>query len=1151
MKTIIISVFAATLCLLFLVESLQAQPYAIGTTTVTYQDPDRNNRNIQVVFYYPATTAGSNQPFVMGDFPLIVFGHGFMMNYDAYELYWENLVPRGYIVALPRTEEGTGPNHGNFGQDLSFLINRIKWESANNPSSFLHNHVGPTSALMGHSMGGGASFLGAAQNNNINALINFAAAETTPSAIAAAANINIPALVFMGTNDGVTPPVDHQIPMFNALASSCKTLLKISGGGHCYFAESNTACSTGEFFTSPQPTITRAQQHSVIMAFLIPYLDFILKNNMTSKQVFQDSLNISTRITYVQNCTNYDAAMSELISPQSTCSHQNDSVTIKFQNIGGSTISTGSISYQLDNGTPVSEALSSTFYPGEIRYHTFASTVNLSAPGMYSLSASVIATNDTISSNNTLSETIYNTSVLLPQAVNFNGFTGSNLQTFFTNWQEAQGATPSGTTSSWSSSTGLGSANNVTAKINYYSSPIREWILGPAFNVTPQTILTFDAAVTDYGNFNTYPSGMGTNDKFYVKISTDCGASWFNLDSIVKTTNLPNQLTPFSYNLSAFSGQVIRVAFQAFRATSVSNDYDFHLDNILIKDYPPIDVSPEQLLSPTNGTCFSTPQTLTVAVKNLGTDTLFFSNDTMNISVNVIGSSGSQVFTNTISTGTLLSGETAQYDITQFLNMNAGGVYTFNVSVSVAVDGNLSNNNYSTTLLNPTPEVQISGDSVICLGNNVTLNAVVINSGIGADTTFINNTSAGIPDNNTNGVTSQITVSGASNSSAQDIISVKVNITHPFVSDLILKLTAPDNSQIILSNRRGGSSDNYNNVIFNMSALDSIATSAGPFSGSFIPEQPFSNLTGSANGLWKLNVSDNLSTDSGTLLGWEIKVQKDNGIVTYAWSTGSSGVQITATPLQSENYQLTVTDMQGCSSVLDYDVNVLASYTFSLGNDTSVCQGQSVTFDAGSFNTVVWHNQSTSQYFTTDIAGTIYAQVTNNCGVFNDTVNVNVWPLPVVSLGDTISVCTNTPYTINAGSGFINYLWSTQQTSQEITVSSAIAAQQSFIVTVTDVNGCTGSDDVLIIFTVCSSISPSSEQILWVYPNPAYESITIDINSDKAFNVVIYNHGGQIVKEMNVVSGQKIDISNLSSGNYIITIGDGHSFNATYKLIKQ
>jgi len=1127
-----------------------AQPYAIGTKTVTFQDTERNNRSVQTVFYYPATQAGTDQPFVNGSFPLIVFGHGFMMNYDAYALYWQNLVPRGYILAFPRTEEGTGPNHGTFGEDLRFLNNFIKNESALNTSSFLYNHVGETSALMGHSMGGGASFLGASNNNNITALINFAAAETTPSAIAQAANVHVPTLQFMGTNDGVTPPATHQIPMYNALGASCKTLIKISGGGHCFFAESNTACSTGEIFTSPQPTITRAQQHSVIMAFLIPYLDFILKNDMTSKSVFQDSLISSNRITYEQKCTNNDLRMCQIVNPKSSCALQNENIVVKIQNSGGDVISPTSLSYSI-NGVVTTENITASLFPGAYLVHTFSTTEDLSAPGQYIIGASVNSTLDTILTNNTKTDTLINNSTFLPQSVNFTGFTGTNLSAISTGWQEAQGLVPSGTTSSWVSSQGLGGGSNITTKVNFYSSPIREWIVGPAFKVTANTMLYFDAAVCSYGNFNAYASGMGTNDKLYIKISTDCGTTWTNLDSIVKNTTLTNNLSNFSINLSAYSGQVIRIAFQAFRSASVSNDYDFHLDNILIKDMPPIDVAPLGLQQLLFNPCYTASDSLFINVTNYGIDTLFLNSDHMDILVEVNGPTGYQSTTRTISSGIIAPGQVQTFGVLNNFDLSLGGQYTIGIGLTLTTDVNPVNNSISLNVLNSTSVIEITGDTVICSGNSATLNAQIINFGTGPQASAANNTSYSIPDNNTNGVTSQITVSNASNLLAGQIISVKVNITHIFVSDLILKLTAPDNSFIILSNRRGGSSDHYTNVVFRMDAADSISTAPGPFSGPYIPEQAFGNLTGDANGIWRLNVADVLSTDAGTLQNWEITFNTDNGIVSYEWSTGDLTPQITANPTQTQTYQLSVTDMLNCVSVYNHNVQVLNNYTFSLGNDTAICQGQGVTFDGGSFNNVLWHNQSSQQYYTSTTSEQIIAQVSNNCGVFTDTVNVTVLALPTVNIGDTINVCTNTDLILDAGAGFASYVWSTQQTAQTITVSSGVETTQNYYVIVSDNNGCSNTDSVHVIFTICSYTGEMMQEYnIYVYPNPVADVFVIDVQDDITLNMGLYSLSGQLISTQTVSGKTQLKLAYLTAGTYFIIFEDGNNYKKTIKILK-
>jgi hypothetical protein len=155
---------------------------------------------------------------------------------------------------------------------------------------------------MGHSMGGGASFLAGQNFSDVSAMITFAAAETNPSAIQAAASIQVPTLVFSGSNDCVTPPPNHQVPMYNNLASDCKTFISITGGGHCYFADYNFNCASGEATCSPSPTITRDQQHGIILNHLTPYLEFMLKGNQQSWITFSNLLNNPTGITSLQTC---------------------------------------------------------------------------------------------------------------------------------------------------------------------------------------------------------------------------------------------------------------------------------------------------------------------------------------------------------------------------------------------------------------------------------------------------------------------------------------------------------------------------------------------------------------------------------------------------------------------------------------------------------------------------------------------------------------------------------------------------------------------------------------------------------------------------------------------------------------------------------
>jgi len=292
--------YLALVCLTFISSGIFAQSLNIGHTSVVFHDSIRN-RNISTEIYYPADNSGEDEPVSIGDFPVIVFGHGFLMGWDSYQNFWTEIVPNGYVICFPTTEMGIITDHQQFGQDLKFLVTQMQIETQDSSSLFF-NSLAPETGLMGHSMGGGATFLAAESNSNIHALINFAAAETNPSAISAASGITVPSLVFSGDDDCVAPPIGHQNIMYDSLNSNCKTQIKIIDGGHCFFADANSACSLGESFCNGNLNITRAEQQAVTNDFLNLWLDYSLKGNQNSFTVFNDSIQTSNRINYLQSC---------------------------------------------------------------------------------------------------------------------------------------------------------------------------------------------------------------------------------------------------------------------------------------------------------------------------------------------------------------------------------------------------------------------------------------------------------------------------------------------------------------------------------------------------------------------------------------------------------------------------------------------------------------------------------------------------------------------------------------------------------------------------------------------------------------------------------------------------------------------------------
>ncbi|MCB2205496.1 proprotein convertase P-domain-containing protein [bacterium] len=105
-------------------------------------------------------------------------------------------------------------------------------------------------------------------------------------------------------------------------------------------------------------------------------------------------------------------------------------------------------------------------------------------------------------------------------------------------------------------------------------------------------------------------------------------------------------------------------------------------------------------------------------------------------------------------------------------------------------------------------------------------------------------------------------------------LAVMVDIDHPAAADLTIKLTGPTGSYT-LSTQNGLAGANYENTIFDSNpgtaipgvAVNSPGNVTAFFRGVYIPESSLPT-SGSATGLWTLEVTDNLLGDNGTLVRW-------------------------------------------------------------------------------------------------------------------------------------------------------------------------------------------------------------------------------------------------------------------------------------------
>lgn len=295
-----------TLMGIFFASNMMAQTWQIGSRDMTFIDATRGNRVIETIIFYPADITGYQV--ALGSpsdkkFPVIVFGHDKEVAWNNYQYLWDQLVKRGFILAIPKTEMGSNPNAEEFAKDLAFVTSQFV-SMRYDVSSFFYKRHNSKSCVMGHGMGGGAATLAVQYNPAITTLVTLAATETVPSAISAASSITIPAVVVAGGEDCVSPVATNQMPMFNNLASDCKTFINLEDASHCNFAQNAGACTSTEVLCNGFPTSYQNTDHTTTY-FIVSFMRYYMKSNAPALAKFEWKLQQKKKnVSYMMACNN-------------------------------------------------------------------------------------------------------------------------------------------------------------------------------------------------------------------------------------------------------------------------------------------------------------------------------------------------------------------------------------------------------------------------------------------------------------------------------------------------------------------------------------------------------------------------------------------------------------------------------------------------------------------------------------------------------------------------------------------------------------------------------------------------------------------------------------------------------------------------------
>lgn len=215
------------------------------------------------------------------------------------------------------------------------------------------------------------------------------------------------------------------------------------------------------------------------------------------------------------------------------------------------------------------------------------------------------------------------------------------------------------------------------------------------------------------------------------------------------------------------------------------------------------------------------------------------------------------------------------------------------------------------------------------------------------------------------------------------------------------------------------------------------------------------------------NVTGNFSLGADTILcpGDTLRLNAGTGFSSYLWQNGSTdSVFIARTAGQ---YYVSVTNL--CGNTYKDTINISASPVpyLSIGKDSAICKGDTLHLSAQpGFNSYTWFPAGAvtgtgSQVYCIPLAPVsvwVKAVTAAGCSA-TDTINITSISAPSILLGNDTAFCITDSLRLNAGPGFVSYLWSTASTNASVIIKQA----GSYWVKATAANGCIARDSITIL----------------------------------------------------------------------------------------
>ena len=441
---------------------------------------------------------------------------------------------------------------------------------------------------------------------------------------------------------------------------------------------------------------------------------------------------------------------------------------------------------------------------------------------------------------------------------------------------------------------------------------------------------------------------------------------------------------------------------------------------------------------------------------------------------------------------------------TATINTGIAGPYT----VTVTGAGGCSSTATRSVTVNPLPTPAITGTTTFCQGNNSTLNAgggyANYLWSTGATTQTLNVTAS------SNYIVTVTDANGCSKST-NAVVTVNANPAPSITGPLAF---CAGNSTTL--NAGAG----YTNYLWSNGALTQTISPAGA-NNYTVTVTNANGCTGTASAATVVNPlpAPVITGISSICQNTVSALNAGSGYSSYLWSTGAVTPAINANA--TGTYTVTVTDANTCSKSASFNLTVNPLPLPSITGVTAFCQGGSSTLNAGGgFSSYLWSTGAVTQTLPVSTQANYTVTVTNGFGCtasVTQFVTVHALPNPVITGAN--GICAGSTATLNAGSGYTTYLWSTGATTATISPSAA----NTYSVTVTNANACSASTSkVLTTFAlpvpaitgnnvVCQGINSTFDagagyaHYLW---STGAATQTIAVNTANAFSVTVTDANG-------------------------------------------